>query len=271
MAKNNAFKLSLKKFRRDLEQVINEKALTLGEEVSKQTAYAFQRMARERLLKYSDATGESSHLVQQVADNIKVIEGTSRQLTTTHSDSSKNKNTKSGRYAGSVVNVKIDKQGLAMFLEYGTGLEGKSHPHPEAEKFGWKYAINDGTMKEIKFEVNGVSRVRKVKWYTNIGKKKGFVFTKKMDSYTTNKDIEFHNYSQPYVVVNPKKPKKDGTMRQPYLRINPYADAVESDKTYVISSGIKPVRYIYNTKQRIRNILQNSKSISEVMKRLNKI
>jgi len=261
--KNSDFKASLKKFRRDLEQKVNERMLRLSKDLNEDLANAFVESSRTILKNNSSPKdSQSANMIQIISDSI-TYEENERTLY----NSNQNKEFKTTGY---VVRVPIDKNGLVMFLEYGTGLEGKNNRHEEADKIGWKYATNDNTIKQIRYVFSGVEKIRNIKWYTSINSKKGFVFKKKSNSYIDSKDIIFQNEHKPYEVITPTKPNKNGIIAKPYIRKKPNADK-QLFGDYVISSGIKPVRFIYTAKQNIIQMINESKTLGELNNKLNKI
>ena len=283
MSKSSEFKYSLKRFRRDLEQVVNEKALKISQELSTKTAFAFQKLARDNLKNFNESSEESQHLVDMVSRNIVVVDANDRQITTTHTDSTKTgKNKKVGKFTGCAVKVKMDKQGLAMFLEYGTGLEGDANKHPEAKRFNWEYAVNDNTERittDKSYKKDGPNTERRTAWYPTLFGKKGFVFKKTSESYFGKSDIKFKNglygvNSQKYIFVPPtpmvSKLGKPFTRRQ-YTYFRRKKKEYEYTKSdYIISSGIKPVMYIYNAKNDIRDIL-HSQDLAQINNKLDGI
>lgn len=260
MAKNQQFKDSLKKFRRSLETLVNERALRLGNELSKNIAINFVETARETLRKNSEPLDSvSSARIQQISDSIHYEEDT-RVL---YGSSNKNRIVAGGY----VVRVPIDREGLALFLEYGTGLAGENDRHAEAKDFGWKYAINNNKKRPITTYFKGVKRVKNINWYPTINGKTGFVFRKKGNSYLTQGDVVFKNEHKPYIIKT--RHNKNGTTTT-YISRNPNAEVQQFDTEYVISSGIKPVRYIYTAKQNARKLIKETKDYKKLMRKLRK-
>lgn len=261
-----------KKFRRDLDKVINEKILRLGEDVSDAVAYNFVRVAQSKLERYGSQNAEDANSyskIQQISDSIELVDETKRTLTS----GNRYKKTKTG----TTVRIPIDKDKLVLFLEYGTGLEGKNDPHEEANRFGWGYAINDNTVKVT----NTKYRSFVTNWYPSIEGngfyKRGFVFKYK-NQYLDKNDYIFKNkYSEikdivikekfisvPQTIMHSKLGKEYTRRAYSYLRkLRPdqyITSRIEIEREgkneYVVSSGLKPARFIYDTKTQIRQILR---------------
>ena len=261
-----------KKFRRDLDKVINEKILRLGEDVSDAVAYNFVRVAQSKLERYGSQNAKDANSyskIQQISDSIELVDETKRTLTS----GNRYKKTK----IGTTVRIPIDKDKLVLFLEYGTGLEGKNDPHEESNRFGWGYAINDNTVKVT----NTKYRSFVTNWYPSIEGngfyKRGFVFKYK-NQYLDKNDYIFKNkYSEikdivikekfisvPQTIMHSKLGKEYTRRAYSYLRkLRPdqyITSQIEIEREgkneYVVSSGLKPARFIYDTKTQIRQILK---------------
>ena len=261
-----------KKFRRDLDKVINEKILRLGEDVSDAVAYNFVRVAQSKLERYGSQNAKDANSyskIQQISDSIELVDETKRTLTS----GNRYKKTKTG----TTVRIPIDKDKLVLFLEYGTGLEGKNDPHEEANRFGWGYAINDNTVKVT----NTKYRSFVTNWYPSIEAngfyRRGFVFKYKNQYLDKNDNIFKNKYSEikdivikekfisvPQTIMHSKLGKEYTRRAYSYLRkLRPdqYITSQieiehESKNEYVVSSGLKPARFIYDTKTQIRQILR---------------
>ena len=262
MARNADFAKALKKFRRDLEQSINEKALRRGYETSYDVAERFVEFAKKNL-DNAKPTPESQHLVDQIKDSIEVenFSMTGRTLSRRNGE-----NPDKPRFqTGAVVRVPIDKDGLVMFLEYGTGLKGKREPHPESVdskfdgfKVGWKYAVNLNNYKTVTLrdDKNKPTQVTQPCYITRNGKR-GFVFKKRDASYIDKEDVLFKNeYTSQYRWVKGYT-DKNGRVVKAFTRRNKNPRTYTSKTTYVLSTGITPVRFIYDAKQEIKYLFVN--------------
>lgn len=244
MARNYNINSNLKKkLRRQIEEYVNERALKIGREKSKEVAELFQKTARETLLSNSNASPESEHLIQSIANSITVEEDT-RTLSRRTGTGSKNK-----VETGYVVRVPIDREGLVVFLEYGTGLEGLRDQHEEVKlgSVNWEYANRRNEVNPITGQPHYITR----------DGKRGFVFRDKLNNYIDANDVKFHNqytiterWVKGYV-------RSDGTIVKPYKRHLKNPKLITRKKTYVLSSGIKPVRFIYKAKQEVRYAINN--------------
>ena len=239
MPKTVEFKDSLKKARRQFEAIINEACLRRGEEVSKKVAEQFVEEARKNLLSDSNPAPESTGLIANIANSITYTKST-RTLYRTGTTEGKPK-----KVSGYVVKIPMDREGLVMFLEYGTGLNGLRNRHPEASKIGWAYAIN---------------RER----YKTFGTKRGFIFRSTGRNYIDNDDYKFrHRYlsTTEYIKGYVRTSKKTGkqTFVKGYRRARKTPKMVEGKKTWVLSSGITPVRFIYRAKNKVRQLIRENK------------
>ena len=231
-----------KKFRRSLEAVINEKANKIANETSAKIVEAFTDRAKKKLEDYAvkNALDSSSiAIVNRLKENISYV------------------SEKSGR--GSVysyVRVKNDPDGLMMFLEYGTGLQGSKNYHPEAGKRGWKYAINRD--KYVRLQSAQFSDVKGYGWF----------FRKKPDSFLTKDDIPIHRYEKVGQVEHKiSYIRKDTGKLVEYTRT--YKKKMKDSKS-IFSQGLKPARFIYDTKQEFKNLFKETKglTVSELEKKL---
>lgn len=265
MAKDIEFKKSLKKFRRDLEQSINERALRRGEEISKKVAEEFQKLSRGFLKERSNASHLSQNLISNIADSIKIIKIDNKDRQRTLSRRTGIEGGKPINPIGYAISIPIDKEGLVMFLEYGTGLQGLRHPHPESSdakidgfKVGWKYAVNRNNFKEVSLKNDKNRRVQVTQpCYITRDGKRGFVFKYKDGVYIDRDDVIFHNkYTTNYSWVKGYI-DKNGRVVKPYTRFHKNPKTYISKTEYVLSSGIKPVRFIYDAKQEIKYMINN--------------
>jgi hypothetical protein len=209
MAKN--FDRQLKEVRKELKEFIQEQ-VSLGEELQYKIAITFRDRARERLIKGNNAIPSQQAFISKLANYIYVRK-------------------QAGGYA---VVVQMDKEGLLMFLEYGTGLAGKNNPHPEAGEIGWVYAINE----------------RNENIYKETERGKGWFWRPQGDK---NRYIDENDYVYEYQ----RSFAKEGTKPTDY-RVDPprggglwQTDRNVGDARVVFSQGIKPIRYFYLTKLEI--------------------
>lgn len=261
MPRDEEFRKALKKFRRNLEQNVNERALRRGYEMSYDVATDFVELAKNNLDKAQPAP-ESQNLIQQIRDSI-VVESSRRTLSRRSGD-----NPDKPRVAdGFTVRVPMDKEGLVMFLEYGTGLSGLRNPHPESSdaktqgfKVGWQYAVNRNKFKTVTLRNNRNQSVRVTQpCYIVRDGKRGFVFKYKKGVYIDREDVLFKNeYTTKYSWVKGYT-DKNGRVVKPYVRYHKNAKTYISKSTYVLSSGIKPVRFIYDAKKEVIFKLNNKK------------
>ena len=243
MPKSVEFKDSLDKARRNFEAIVNEYALRRGEEFSKRVAERFVEEARKNLLSDSNPAPESVGLISSIASNITYTKS-ARTLN--------RKGTTKGKpkvATGYVVKIPMDREGLVMFLEYGTGLNGLRYKDKlfkaEASRIGWKYAINREN-------------------YKTFGTKRGFIFRSTGKNYIDNDDYKFrHRYlsTTEFVRGYIRTTKKTGkqTYVKGYRRARRTPKMVEGKKTWVLSSGITPVRFIYRAKNKVRQLISKNK------------
>lgn len=233
MARTNAFNAAETKARENFKQAINDRLLERGEEISKQLAEQFVEEARNNLISNSNPAPESIGLISRIANSITY------------------KKTSEDNKKGYIVRIPMDREGLVMFLEYGTGLMGKNYSKidsdfaHEANSIGWKYAIHENRYKTRK----------------KTGKR-GFIFTP-TKGYYIDKDDEYivePSYEEQitkvlikgYVRVSKKTGKV--TTVKPYYRSQ--RKMVQKSTGKIISSGITPVRFIYKAKNSILNSLK---------------
>jgi len=147
--------------------------------------------------------------------------------------------------------IPVDQEGLFMFLEFGTGLVGEADKHEEADEVGWEY---------------GMHRDRYVRggWFfkrENSQRTKGESYEETHKAYVDMSD-EYPVVEQRHKVYVSERGKvkgytrKDGRYVRSYTRKRANPKVSEYDyqvvhKNSVFSRGLKPTRYIYNTKQEI--------------------
>lgn len=264
MPKSSEFKKSLKKFRRDLEYAINEKALRRGYDISFDVAEKFVDLAKNNLDKAQPAP-ESQHLIDNIKESIEV-EAFAKTGRTLSRRSGENEN-KPKFATGAVVRIPIDKEGLVMFLEYGTGLKGLRQPHPESTdskvegfKVGWQYAINRNKTKTVMLRNSRNELIQTTQpCYIVRDGKRGFVFKYKSGVYIDREDVIFRNeYNTKYSWVKGYT-DKNGRVVSPYVRYHKNIKTYTSKNQYVLSSGITPVRFIYDAKREIKFLYRNKK------------
>lgn len=146
------------------------------------------------------------------------------------------------------VKIKPDSEGLYMFLEYGTGLVGKEKPHPEASKIGWGY------MTRPEHYISAHTTIDR-----SGGLKTGFVFKNDKTNYLDKEDTYIIRQSG----IKKYQLKKTGEIKV----YGPYRYFVDN---YILSSGLKPVRYIYDTKMAMKRLIKENKGkcIKEIRKAL---
>lgn len=227
-----------KTFAKRLKGYVKEKANNFAVEMSEDIAKAFVNQAKKRLLSNSTPKGpEDSEKIQAIADSIHY--------------------TKNGNIC--TVVVPKDAEGLNMFLEYGTGLEGKNavEKNGDAKKIGWDYAINEDSYKTGSGGPNQPA-------------KQGFVFYKG-DSYLNYGDVHpLYRHSYKYVPAKVHRVEvsaytdKHGVFHSSYYKTVTRHEKVYEyhyyyDK-YALSQGIKPVRYVYATRVNLNRIIGQFKN-----------
>lgn len=260
MARNADFEKSLSLFKKNFTEAVNKKIMEFGEEKSLELAQTFVELTK-RNLDNAQPAPESQHFIQKIKDSIKI------KKTKQYSEDKKK--------VGYTINIPVDSDGLVMFLEYGTGLEGLRNPHPETSKslaqefkIGWDYAVNRNNTKTVymRNSKNQQVAIQQPCYITRNGKR-GFVFRKTAKSYIDMADVQFKNtYETKYSWVSGYDrvvKKKNGEVKtihiKPYTRYHKNPITYTSRTTYVLSSGIKPVRFIYNAKLELRGMINNKR------------
>lgn len=241
--KNSNFKISFQKFRRQLDAVINERANRIKNEVSQKIVKTFEKRAKKRLDNFASGEGsKSANIIYSLKNNIivDIYENTGEAL----------------------VRVKMDKEGLMMFLEYGTGIAGSYNEHPEARKIGWLYVTNP---KHYKRPLNTIPSLK----YNGYG-----WFFYKGNTYIGNSDYENitfkYSKSQQVSGYTIKHGKRAGTFVKPYIRnVKSKPDRVIDYA--VFTQGIKPLRYMYDTRIEMQKLLDKCKTISDFNKEIRKL
>ena len=137
------------------------------------------------------------------------------------------------------VYIPEDPEGLVMFLEYGTGLDGDMSGHPE----GWAYAVNE-------------------KDYVTYGGREGFVFDKTPKDYTPYIDEnDVVGLTETKVFESERELVKVTSPRykvRAYYRKRPHGAKTFTYKrkrdNKVFSSGLVATKFIYDTIQDYRNL-----------------
>ena len=244
---------SFSKFRRQIVAVVNERANRIANRVSAKVVETFAERAKQRIEKAAqDFTPESASIINSLKDNIYVEK---EDLSSVNKITGK---TKERVYAS--VRIKRDPQNLLMFLEYGTGMAGSYNEHPEAASVGWKYAIHPESFRHADKLIPNL-----------MYNKMGWFFKKKPMSVLTKHDKE-------NIVVSHKGFQEV----KPYIRngkpVKGYVRRVKTKPDRIINAvftqGIKPVRFIYDTKKELEGMFKaasGAKTVEEFYKNLKKI
>lgn len=245
---NADFNISFNKNITEIEKYINEKVVNFAGNLTNNLAEAVVAGARKRLLERATPKDEQSKAkIIQLANSI-------------HIGKSKDK------LSRTVIIPKGD-EGLGMFLEYGTGLVGESNPHPEATKLGWSYAINKQSYRFAKASPESMSKL-------------GFIFHKS-NTYLDENDINplyrrsyKHIKGKVYRVYVKEYTDKLGRHRGGYWKT---VERKEKDyeyhywyKQWVHSQGLKPLRYVYDTKRNLNRIIGQYKRLPDGARKLRK-
>lgn len=248
MARTKEFEASMKKFKDDFSKALISKIRDESSKIGERVANAFVESARNKLETRATPKGSSKQLIDNIKRSMYYVK--------------LNDNTYS-------VRIPMDSEGLVMFLEYGTGLQGTFEPHPEAGDIGWNYAVN------------GIK-------YINYGGKRGFIFKEKdsgngkrgmrLSQYLDENDIAGLYERREYVSDTQwvkGYTRKDGTVVKRYVRTRPKEKTnlyYQFKPNRIFSQGLKPVRFIYDTKQQILELLAGSdRDIKTFQKKLDEI
>jgi hypothetical protein len=233
---NDAYKLlndSIRKAKNKVYYLLRTKARKFENEIAKRICECFVERARQRLLLYSNPKdGVSQAAIAQIVDSITV-----RTLP-------------DGR--GYTVLIPRDEEGLFMYLEYGTGLLGEENGHEESgggyRKLDWQYNIGDPDIRTIYGS-----------WvFSRDGKRSSPAY---VDDNDINPIITTKKYkTEPTRVraTTTKKGPRKSFIRKP--RKHESAEKTIIAENAVMSKGIAPVRYIYNTKMEIFELYRTLKS-----------
>ena len=153
-----------------------------------------------------------------------------------------------------VVNIADSMRDEFLYLEFGTGIKGRDNPHPEAGNVGWSYA-------------NRIGAYFKTYKRPNYGKLKGWTFELVDDDrQLVTKDD--HTVTDSMFTKYTYKTKM-GTVTKYYRR------GTRTDKNWVHTSGIRPVRALYNTKREFKRFLgyysEEKGNINNLIKKLRKM
>lgn len=239
-------------FRRSIEARVNERANRVANEVSGEVVKVFVKRAKKRLINSAkNFTYDTAQNVTRLVDNITYEEQPYFEIGKTTG--------KPKEVTRAYVRVRRDPQDLLMYLEYGTGLVGEAHRHPEASKIGWQYGVNREKYVSLPKTKTG----------------KGWIFTRKPTSTVLKDDVPIHRYwTERIIFVNQvitiKKGKNAG---KTYKRVQPYHRKTKTSHS-VFSEGMKPVRYIYDTKQELNGLFRAGKgslTVDQFYKKLHDI
>ena len=245
---------SFAKMRRQIEAVVNERAQRRANEVSEKIVNVFVERVKKRLDRFADdesMDGASASIVRDLKNNI-----------TTERWETKGKR---GNDIHNVVRIERDPQNLIMFLEYGTGVAGFYDNHPEAGKVGWIYWTNPTHYKRPIYTIPDLR-------YDGYG----WFFNKKGDSFISRFDHEgvVFKYRTTQNVEGYEKTLKSGKR----IKVRPYTRKIrlKPDKSVgedtVFTQGLKPVRFIYNTKMEIKGLFGGkTQTLSELNDKLDSL
>ena len=258
------FRQAMANFEKNFYQTVTKEMIDFGHRKSKKLADKFVELSKEYL---NDATPakESEHFVNSIKKGIRAEK--------VYKTYSKNGVQITKKLKGYKVIIPNRKDGLTMFLEYGTGLTGLRNPHEETTKYldikpwatefitGWKYAVNRDKYKTVYLKTEN-SKNQRVKvtqpCYITKSGKRGFVFKKTKNSYIDKNDVEFHNeYTTKYSWV--KGYPRNGKEVKAYIRYHKDKRTYATKTTYVLSTGLKPVRFIYRAKKEIQKMMKQNK------------
>lgn len=220
---------ALNRMRNSIKEKISVGANKIANDLAETASNVFVNNVKKRLLK--GVAGSNMANVDEVLKNITVT-----------------KETESFRFRHTI-SLKQDSEGLAMFLEYGTGILGSLKEHPEADDVGWIYKtrIHQGRTykkhsgsKLVGFEKEG--------WF--FSSKKGTFISKNDEHPVITRKERLHVEH-----INPK----NGT---PYIRTRRIRSGERVKQNTVFSQGLYPVRYFYNTKIEFTKIFEKLKTMS---------
>jgi hypothetical protein len=236
-----AFNESLRRARRRIYYLLDERTKEFSKDIAERICEVFVSRAKKRLLEGTNRAtpnADSAAMVQALADSI-----TTRPL-------------ENGRCS---VVIPVDQEGLFMFLEFGTGLMGEQNGNPDAAAVGWGYALN-----RAEYHNGGwyFTRQRTQRTKTKDFEETHIAYVDQSDIYPvmehrtrtyTSERVRVRGYSRNGHYV------KTYTRKRPNPKTSEYSYTVEHKDT-VFSKGLKPVRYIYDTKQEIFELFRTLSS-----------
>lgn len=237
-----SFIKNTKRLEKQLSSALNERAEKLVLGLSDGVVDLFEHNAKQRLRsRATPKEGISELLVENVCENI------------THEEMGYY-SPSSGRLTKKIT-VIPDKENLYMFLEYGTGFRGWWNQNPDAHKAGWEYVVNPSHHVRKEAGIAG--------WFFNFS---GDNYLDKNDEYPNVVKVKYTQTTQ----MGGGFTDKNGRHVRRYRRrrnTNKTGEFSEFIKEYTqykwaFSTGIEAVRYFYDTKQELRNV------ISELRRRL---
>lgn len=221
---------ALNNLRDKLKETISATSERYAQGLSETATEVFVHNAKTRLLR--GVAGSNMANVDSVLNNI-----------------SASKESSSFRYL-STIYVRQDPEGLAMFLEYGTGILGAQKRHPEAKSIGWKYKTR--LKKGKPFKVHSGSRF--------VGlEKSGWFFSSKKGTFISARDEHpVLTYKQRTITEHIEA--KDGKVYDRTRRVRSFVGVKQNT---VFTQGLYPVKYFYNTKQEFKKIFKHLSVLSK--------
>lgn len=254
--------------RKNLSQTINRYCLELGEKKCLEASSMLIGEMKQNLDKATPAP-ESAGLISSIKSSF-YVKPVKRKID--------NETVK-----GWNVHIPIDRNGLVMYLEYGTGFTGENFKHPtkdlrsvNTELFpsglrkkqfvSWEYHINYGKSRDVlvRDSKSNTSSIKNVPYYSDPFKTgmEGFIFRKDPTSYIDIHDIQFKNeYTTSYSWVKKYKIEKGeraGTWVGPYVRYRKGKRTYTSKSTYVFSHGLRSIHFIYDAKYTVFDKLKKN-------------
>lgn len=190
------------------------------------------------------------------------------------------------RYDDTQAFIPVDRHGLMLYLEYGTGLVGAENSTGYAERHGWNYAINKKKYKRVSdynpfksvYSQNGYNDYfgdDYIPFTTKLGHKLGFTFQKSPVSFVTKDDVdpvpfksrkiyyykeERWRYTKSYVRGNGVKVRgyRSKIKNKNAGKFKVYDYDYTDRYGLVWSAGIKPMLFIYKTKRILKNVLKKT-------------
>lgn len=233
--KDYGFEIAWDDFIRQTEDFVREKGEELSQDLSRQIANAVQSGAKYKLLtRATPKDGSSEFDVQTVANNI-IVEDYGDEH---------------------IVTVLDDFEGLGMFLEYGTGLAGRDGYHPEAGNIGWQYAINEDNYSFAKAGPSG-RRVRGFKYkYSGNYLDENDINPVYMHSVKTVKPSVYVSHTNAYT---DKRGRNIPAHDRVIVRKGGHYEYHQYYPQWVLSRGLKPIRYMYDAKSDVSRLINRHK------------